>query len=132
LLADDHPNICKSVAALLEPEFEVVGMVTNGQDLLSEAKRLQPDVVILDISMPLMSGIEATKRLCASGSRAKVLFLTVHDEAEFVRAALASGALGYVIKHRLTSDLITALREILAGNRFISSGLHGPQEHDKK
>jgi DNA-binding NarL/FixJ family response regulator len=132
LLADDHPNICKSVAALLEPDFEVVGIVANGRDVLSEARRLQPDVVILDISMPLMGGIEAAKQLRASGSSAKVMFLTVHDEAEFVRAGLASGAVGYVIKHRLTSDLIPAVREILAGNRFISPALRSPKEHDKK
>jgi DNA-binding NarL/FixJ family response regulator len=125
LLADDHPNICKSVAALLGPEFDVVGMVTNGRDLLTEAHRLQPDVVILDISMPSMDGLEAATRLCASTSTIKVMFLTEHDDEEFIRAGLASGAIGYVVKSRLTSDLITCLHEILAGHSFISPALHG-------
>lgn len=124
LLADDHPAVSKSVAALLDLDFDVVGTVTNGRDMLSEEKRLRPDVVVLDISMPLLSGIEAATQLHSSDSKAKVIFLTVHDESEFVSAGLAAGALGYVLKRRLTSDLITAVHEILAGHRFISPGLH--------
>lgn len=132
LLADDHAHICESVATLLEPEFDVVGMVPNGRDLLSEAKRLQPDVVILDISMPLMNGIKAAAQLCATDSKVKVLFLTVHYEAEFVHAGLATGALGYVVKSRLTSDLLNAVHEILGGHRFISPGLHGFERQPEK
>jgi DNA-binding NarL/FixJ family response regulator len=101
-----------------------VGMVTNGRDLLTEAHRLQPDVVILDISMPSMDGLEVATRLCASTSNIKVMFLTDHDDEEFIRAGLASGAVGYVIKSRLTCDLITGLHEILAGRSFISPALH--------
>lgn len=101
LLADDHPNVCKSVAALLGPEFDVVGMVANGRDLLSEAHRLQPDVVILDISMRPMNGLEVATRLWAANSTTKVMFLTVHDDEEFIRAGLASGAVGYVIRAAL-------------------------------
>jgi DNA-binding NarL/FixJ family response regulator len=125
LLADDHPAVGKSVVSLLELEFDVVGMVANGKDMLSEATRLPPDVVILDISMPMLDGFEAAAKLSEIGSRAKVILLTVHDDAEFVQAGLAAGALGYVLKSRLTTDLSTAVREILAGHRFMSPGLHG-------
>ena len=120
LVADDHFALRERVAALLEPDFEVVGQVANGRDLLTEARRLKPDVVVLDISMPLMDGIEAATQLLSSGSEARVVFLTIQDRIEFVRAGLAAGALGYVIKSRLTIDLLTAIREILAGHRFIS------------
>ena len=132
LLADDHPAVRERVAALLEPDCEVVGMVANGRDLLTEARRLQPDVVVLDISMPLLDGIEAATQLHASDSKAKVVFLTIHDRAEFVRAGLAAGALGYVIKSRLTSDLLTAIHESLAGHRFISPTLQSPDHPGKE
>ena len=132
LLADDHPAVCESVAALLESDFDVVGTVTNGRDLLTEAKRLQPDVVVSDISMPLLDGIAAVTQLRASDCRTKVIFLTVHDRAEFVRAGLAAGAVGYVVKSQLTNDLIPAIHEILAGHRFISPALHFPDEPDRK
>lgn len=124
LLADDHRAVCDSVASLLELDFDVVGIVPNGRDLLIEAERLQPDVVVTDIAMPELDGIEAATRLRASNSTAKVIFLTVHDGAQIVRAGLAAGALGYVVKSRLTTDLIPAIHEVLAGHRFISPSLH--------
>jgi DNA-binding NarL/FixJ family response regulator len=82
--------------------------------------------------MPVLDGIEATTQLCANGSGAKVVFLTIHDRAEFVRAGFAAGALGYVVKSYLTSDLVPAIHEILAGNRFISPTLHFPDIHPTK
>ena len=132
LLADDHRSVCESVASLLESDFDVVGTVTNGRDLLTETKRLQPDVVVSDISMPILDGIAAATQLRASDSKAKVIFLTVHDRAEFVRACLAAGGLGYVVKSHLTSDLIPAIHQILAGHRFISPALHFPDEQSRK
>lgn len=109
-MADDHLVLRERVAALLEPDFEVVGQVANGRDLLTEARRLKPDVVVLDISMPLIDGIEAASQLLSSGSEARVVFLTIQDRIEFIRAGLATGALGYVIKSRLTIDLLTAIQ----------------------
>lgn len=132
LLADDHRVVRESVAALLDSDFDVVAIVGNGQELLVETKRLQPDVVVTDISMPLLDGLEAARQLRASNCTARVIFLTVHDQAEFVRAALAAGALGYVIKSRLTADLIPAIYAILGGNRFISPALHFPDAHSTK
>jgi DNA-binding NarL/FixJ family response regulator len=122
-LADDHRAVRESVAALLEDDFDVVGVVANGKEMLTEARRLDPDVVVLDISMPLLDGIEAAIQLSASDSKAKIVFLTVNDDLLFVRAAITAGALGYVVKSHLIKDLITAIREVLAGNQFISPSL---------
>ena len=132
LLADDHRAVCESVAALLELDFDVLGTVSNGKEMLAEAQRLRPDIVVTDISMPVLDGIEATKQLRASNSEAKVIFLTVHDRPEFVKACLATGALGYVVKRRLTTDLIPAIHEALAGHRFVSSVLQFPVDSDRQ
>jgi len=129
LLADDHSPLRERVAALLQPDFDVVGMVANGRDLLTEAARLQPDVVVLDISMPVLDGIEAAIQLRAIASKAKVIFLTVQDRPEFVRAGLATGALGYVTKSCLATDLLTAMHEILAGRQFVSPLLQSHFDH---
>ena len=131
LLVDDHRAVCESVAALLELDFDVLGTVSNGKEMIAEAQRLRPDIVVTDISMPVLDGIEATKQLRASNSEAKVIFLTVHDRPEFVKACLATGALGYVVKRRLTTDLISAIDEVLAGRRFISPTLHFQDDLEK-
>ena len=120
LLADDHGPMIERVKALLETAFEIVGNVDNGKDLVSEAGRLQPDLILLDISMPGLTGIEAAHELRHNGAKAKLVFLTVHERVEFVHACLAEGALGYVVKSRIASDLVTALTEALSGRRFIS------------
>lgn len=120
LLADDHGPMIERVKALLEADFEIVGSVDNGRDLVSEAGRLQPDIILLDISMPILTGIEAAHQMRKNGIKARFVFLTVHERVEFVHACLAEGALGYVVKSRMASDLVTAVREALSGRRFIS------------
>ena len=120
LLADDHRETLESVVHLLQSEFEVVGAVNDGQTLLEAASKLRPDVVVLDISMPVMNGLEAADRLRKAGSRAKVVFLTVQEDPDFVHASRVSGALGYVVKSRLTSDLVPAIKEALANRSFVS------------
>jgi len=120
LLADDHRLIIERVLSLLESKFEVVGVVDNGEDLLTEARRLEPDVIVLDISMPVLTGIEAAHELRESGSKVRLVFLTVHEEASFLRACLAEGGLGYVTKSRLRTDLIPAIHSALSDTRFIS------------
>lgn len=120
LLADDHRLIIERVLSLLESKFEVVGVVDNGEDLLTEARRLEPDVIVLDISMPVLTGIEAAHELRESGSKVRLVFLTVHEEASFLRACLAEGGLGYVTKSRLRTDLIPAIRSALSDTRFVS------------
>jgi DNA-binding NarL/FixJ family response regulator len=119
-LADDHED-CRAVAAgLLEPEFEVVKTVGDGQALLDAAAGLAPDALVVDISMPVLDGLEAARRLQAAGSTAKIVFLTVHCDSDYVEAAFTAGGLGYVVKSRLALDLRLALREALAGRSFVS------------
>ena len=123
LLADDHGGVLDTVARLLVPEFDVVGAVTDGNGLLSAAERLKPDVVIVDISMPILNGIEAVRRLMESGSQAQVVFLTVHESSDYVRAALATGALGYVVKPRMGVDLNVAIKEVHGGRSYLSPSI---------
>ena len=111
------------VLSVLKPDFEVVGTASNGRELVDEAQRLQPDVIVLDISMPVLTGIEAAHQLREAGSTIKLVFLTVHEEAAFLQACFAEGGLGYVKKSRLGTDLIPAIKEALAGHRFISASL---------
>jgi DNA-binding NarL/FixJ family response regulator len=123
LLADDHEEFLAAVVRHLQPHFEIVRTVGNGQRLLDEAARLEPDVIVLDISMPVMNGIEAARRLKGAGSPAKIVFLTVHADPDYVRAALGSGALGYVLKSELASDLLPCLREALLDHSFVSPSI---------
>lgn len=120
LLAEDHLGIVKRVTQLLRTVFDVVGTVHTGLEMVSEAVRLNPDVIVTDISMPELSGIEAAHQLREKGSTAKVVFLTVHSEDEFVDACLAEGALGYVVKAHLNTDLIPAIHAALSDRVFIS------------
>ena len=126
LLADDHQSFLAVVTRLLQPEFEVVKTVGDGVALIEEAARLAPDLIVLDISMPKLNGIEAARQLKAAGSRAKIVFLTVHDDLDYVHGALAAGAHGYVVKPRLASDLLLALREVLASGSFVSPTISLP------
>ena len=121
LLADDHPVILSKVRRWLLTEFEVVGTVEDGQALLSAAAELKPDVVILDITMPGINGIEAAKQLRQAGSPTKIIFLSIHSDPDFQSEALATGALGYVLKSRFSLDLIPAIHEALADRTFVSS-----------
>ena len=120
LLADDHPDLLLIVTDLLNSMFDVVGAVGDGESLLNAAAYLQPDVLVIDISMPVLTGIEAAQRLKERGNMARIVFLTVHDDPDFVRASLATGAFGYVVKPRVATDLVHAIREALADRIFIS------------
>ena len=123
LLADDHKEMRDRVKLHLEAEFDVVGAVADGRMLLEAASRLDPDVCLLDISMPALNGIETAMQLKKLGSKAKVLFLTIHEDVDFLEAALSTGASGYVLKRRLASDLRPAIRDALTGKTFISSSV---------
>ena len=120
LLADDHPAMLALTATALAGECFVVGSVDDGNELLIEAQRLQPDVIVLDITMSQLNGIEAARQLRRSAPSARLVFLTVHEDADFARAALDAGGLGYVVKARLATDLLPAIRAALADRRFIS------------
>jgi len=123
LLADDHEEFLAIEARLLEPEFEVVTTARDGRAVLEEAARFGPDVLILDISMPVLDGIQTARLLKASGSRTKIIFMTIHGDPDYVQAGLAAGALGYVVKSRLATDLLAALRDVLAGRSFVSPSI---------
>ena len=125
LLADDHLDSLETIERHLKPEFEVVGKVLDGHRLLQEAMRLKPDVIVSDISMPRLNGIEAADQLKESGCQSRIVFLTVHSDPDFVRVCLAAGAFGYVVKSRIGTELVPAIREALAGHIFISCHLAG-------
>ena len=124
VLADDHYELRKRVAGLLAAEFDVVGSARNGRELLALADALQPDIVIADVSMPVLNGIDAVRHLAEQGSGARFIFLTLHHEQVFVDACFAAGAMAYVVKNRLPTDLLLAIREVLMGRRFISPTLN--------
>lgn len=121
LVAEDHKLMRDRVVRLLKREFEVVGAVGNGEALLEAAARLKPDVCVLDISMPIQSGIEIATQLRQNDSPAKVIFLTIHNDSDFVGAAFKSGAQAYVFKTRMAADLVAAVRAVLDGRTFLSS-----------
>jgi len=121
LIVDDNSEILERTAAVLERDCVIVAAVQDGLSALEAERTLQPDVIVLDISMPGMTGFEVASRLRRSGSRAAVVFLTVHDEADFVTAARAAGGLGFVLKPRLADDLTVAVREARQGRPFVST-----------
>ena len=123
LLADAHSEMRDMVVHLLEPEFEMLEPVANGHALLEKASELKPDVCLLAISMPIINGIEAAAQLISTDSKARIIFLTIDGDLDFVDAALKTGALGYVIKPRIVSDLKTAVKEVLAGRVYLSPRL---------
>lgn len=133
LLADDHKEMRDRVVRLLGHEFDILDPVEDGSALLEAASKLQPDVCLLDISMPVVNGIEAAAKLTERGTTAKIIFLTIHEDMDFVQAALKTGASGYVVKRRMASDLRTAVKEALAGRTFISTlVLIGAQKEHKR
>jgi DNA-binding NarL/FixJ family response regulator len=125
---------------ILEPHYEVVGIAENGRDLLGAAEQLRPDVIVTDISMPLLNGIEVAKRLQKMPHAPKVVFLTMHEDGTFATSAFRAGASGYVLKRSAPSEIVTAIQEAVRGRTYISpliagdvlSGLMEKQEHPEK
>jgi DNA-binding NarL/FixJ family response regulator len=120
LLADDHRIMAEGLRSLLEPEFEVVGIVEDGRALVAHAKALLPDVIVADITMPLLNGIEAVVQLRNADVLAKVVFLTMHHDATYAARAFENGAAGFVLKHSAPSELVTAIQEALAGRTYVT------------
>jgi DNA-binding NarL/FixJ family response regulator len=123
LLADDHRIILEGLKTLLQNDYDVVGMVEDGLELVKEALRLDPDVIIADISMPSLNGIDALRRIQKSGKNPRVIFLTMHDDALYAKEVLDAGAFGFVLKHSASSELVTAIREAVKGNIHISASI---------
>lgn len=126
-LADDQEEVLRTIVQILDGDFQIVGTAKNGAGVLELTPTLSPDVVVLDISMPVVTGIEAALRLREAGSLAKVIFLTVHQDLDFVEAAISVGAWGYVLKPSMATDLIPAIRKVLEGSTFISPSVYLPQ-----
>jgi len=119
-LADDHSDFLKVEADFLSPHFEVIGTASDGASLVREVLRLNPDVVVVDVTMPVMNGIEAVRKLTQFGSTAKFVFLTIQSGDEFVNACLKEGPRGYVWKTMMKSHLIPAIHAVLDGLPYIS------------
>ena len=120
LLADDHHVVLEGIKKLIEPEFDVVGLAEDGEELLALTDELAPELIVLDLSMPKMNGLEALKRIRAKHADITIVVLSMHRQAGYAVAALEAGASGYVLKHAEPGDLVRALHEALAGNVYVS------------
>jgi DNA-binding NarL/FixJ family response regulator len=120
LIADDHRMMAEGLRSLLDGEFELVATVADGSELVAEARRLRPDVIVADVTMPVLNGIEAVVQLRQAGVPARIVFLTMHRDVAYARRALKAGALGFVLKHSAPGELVTAIREALAGRTYVT------------
>ncbi len=125
LIADDHPILAEGLRALLEPEFDVVGVLADGRELVAAARKLRPDVVVTDVTMPALNGIDAAAQLRAAGVEARVIFLTMHRDVAYARRALEVGAVGFVLKHSAAAELVTAVRDALRGQTYVTPLIAG-------
>lgn len=124
LLCDDHPVVLKGLQRLLDcPGFEVAGAVQDGRALVDAAARLKPDVIIADISMPLLNGIEAVRQIRRQNPKARIILLTMHAEAPYAVEAMRAGAKGYLLKSADEEEFLTAIKKVLAGGIYVTSSL---------
>jgi len=120
LLADDHTLFCNLLRDLLEPEYEVVGSMSDGRELLKAADSLRPDVVLLDIGMPSLNGLDAGRRLKQANPRVKLIYLTMNNNIEYAREALQAGASAFILKNSKSSELLHAIRDALKGVSYMA------------
>jgi DNA-binding NarL/FixJ family response regulator len=120
LLADDHTLILAGLRSLLESDYDLVGTVEDGRALLDTAVQLKPDVIVVDISMPLLNGIEAARQLRKTVPQAKIIFLTMHADVAYVKEAFEAGASGYLVKRSAAAELVTAIHEVLKGHTYVT------------
>jgi DNA-binding NarL/FixJ family response regulator len=133
LLADDHKIVTEGLKGLLEPEFELVGTVEDGRALLAAAEKLRPDVIVADISMPLLNGIDSVRQIKKAHDEIKVVFLTMHPDVTYAVSAFEAGASGYVLKHSAPTELVAAIRSVLNGKTFVTTLLAGEfMQHTKE
>jgi DNA-binding NarL/FixJ family response regulator len=125
LIADDHRVLAEGLRSLLEPEFEVVGVLADGRELLAAARKQRPDVIVADVTMPALNGIDAALQLRRLGVEAKVVFLTMHRDVAYARRAMEAGAAGYVLKHSAATEVVTAVRDALRGQTYVSPMIAG-------
>jgi len=129
LLADDHRIVAEALASSLSPEFEVVGVVEDGLALLAAARSLRPDVIVTDITMPHLNGLDALPLLKKDDPKVKIIVLTMHQHAAYARRALEVGASGFVVKHSAPTELVAAIRAALAGKTYLTPTLAGEMLH---
>ena len=122
-LVDDNGDMLQDLRDELSAEFEIAGTAENGEEAVREVLRLDPDILVLDITMPVMNGLQVASMLRERHPRTKILFLTIHEEPEYISAAFSAGAWGYVTKRRLANDLPLAIREVFGGRNFLSPSL---------
>ena len=125
LLADDHKIVLDGLKSMLEPGFELAGTVEDGRALVSAAQNLHPDVIVVDISMPLLNGIEAVRQIKKFDKHVKVVFLTMHPDVTYAIRAFEAGASGYVLKHSASSELLTAIHEAIKGRTYVTPMIAG-------
>ena len=125
LLADDHLMVAEALKSLLAPEFDLVGVVEDGRALVEAATTLRPDVIVADVTMPHLNGIDALVQLRQRGDRVPVVFLTMHRDASFARRALDAGASGFVLKHSAPAELVSAIRAALEGKTYLTPQIAG-------
>jgi DNA-binding NarL/FixJ family response regulator len=132
LLADDHTETAEQLRKLLQPHFDVVALVEDGRALVSAVARLSPDVIVADISMPNVDGIDAAALILRSDPAARIVLVTVHDEPVLVSRGLAAGALGYVLKDAAGDELVPAVHAALGGTRYVSRALRQQEPFNKE
>ncbi|MEX2493184.1 MAG: response regulator transcription factor [Nitrospirales bacterium] len=120
LLADDHPMVIEGVAKILEDEFDIVGKVEDGRALLASAQQLKPDVIVTDMTMPLLHGLEACRQLRQLPIAAKVIFLTMHADVAYAKEAFEAGASGYLLKRSAASELVKAIHMVIQGRSYLT------------
>jgi DNA-binding NarL/FixJ family response regulator len=123
VLADDHREVMAKIRGILGDDFEVVEEVMNGVQAVSAVLALNPDIFVTDISMPLLNGLQAARSIQKTNSHVKIIFLTIHEDRDFIAAAFSAGATGYVTKRRLSTDLVFAIQEALKGHTFVSNSI---------
>ena len=120
LVADDHVMFAQGLESLLSEEFDLLGTARNGEELVEAALRLQPDVILVDISMPVLNGFDAVRRITEQGSEARIIFLTMHDDATLLSEAFRCGASGYILKQAAGEELANAIRVVADGKTYVS------------
>jgi len=131
LLADDHAIVVEGLQRLLNTEFTLAGVATNGIELVEMCGSLKPQVIVADLTMPMMNGLDALRRLRRQGDQTPVVFLTMHADVTSATRALEAGASGYVLKHAASDELVHAIRDALAGRTFVSPALRSPAVDDQ-
>jgi DNA-binding NarL/FixJ family response regulator len=126
LLADDHAIVVEGLRRILEPDFDVVGVAGDGYALIRAAALLRPDVIVMDVSMPLLNGIEAARQIRAAAQAVKIVFLSMHPDVIYVSEALQAGGSAYVLKSSAGTEIVTAIREVLQGVTFVTSAIDRP------